>query len=138
MRGRQREADSERCYLENVQKMHRQRKCVLRSCVSAQCAVSKLSAHVTATETLRGSERQTARQREVSPRQRSGNAQTTEVCAKRAVSVLSALCQCSVLCVSVHVTATETLRGERVYANSGRIYGDNDQEMHRQRERRRQ
>ena len=31
--------------------------------------------------------------------------------------------------LSVHLTA-ETLRGERMCANSGRIYGDNVQEMH--------
>jgi hypothetical protein len=46
------------------------------------------------------------RQREDICRQRSGNAQTTEVGAlfKRAVTVLSALCQCPLM-------ATETLRG---------------------------
>ena len=67
------------------------------------------------------------RQREDICRQRSGNAQTTEVGAlfKRAVTVLSALCQCPLM-------ATETLRGE-VCANSGRIYGDNVRGMHRQR-----
>ena len=32
--------------------------------------------------------------------------------------------------VSVHVTATETPRGQRMCANSGRIYGGNVQEMH--------
>ena len=60
------------------------------------------------------------RQREDRCRQRSGNAQTTEVGAlfKRAVSVLSALCQCP-------LTAIETLRGERMCANSGRTCGDN-------------
>ena len=49
------------------------------------------------------------RQREDICRQRSGNAQTTEVGAlfKRAVTVLSALCQCPLM-------ATETLRGEDV------------------------
>ena len=36
---------------------------------------------------------------------------------KRAVTVLSALCQCPLM-------ATETLREERMCANSGRIYGD--------------
>ena len=68
------------------------------------------------------------RQREDICRQRSGNAQTTEVGAlfKRAVTVLSALCQCPLM-------ATETLRGERMCANSGRIYGDNVRGMHRQR-----
>ena len=44
---------------------------------------------------------------------------------KRAVTVLSALCQCPLM-------ATETLRGERMCANSGRIYGDNVRGMHRQ------
>ena len=60
-----------------------------------------------------------------------GSAQTTElsVMFKRAVSVR---------CVSVHVTATETLRGERMCANSGMIYGDSVEDMHRQRKRRRQ
>ena len=56
--------------------------------------------------------------------------------------VFKELCQCSVRCAqcaaSVHVTATETPRGERMCANSGRIYGDNVQEMHTQRRRRRQ
>ena len=68
------------------------------------------------------------RQREDICRQQSGNAQTTEVGAlfKRAVTVLSALCQCPLM-------ATETLRGERMCANSGRIYGDNVRGMHRQR-----
>ena len=68
------------------------------------------------------------RQREDICRRRSGNAQTTEVGAlfKRAVTVLSALCQCPLM-------ATETLRGERMCANSGRIYGDNVRGMHRQR-----
>jgi hypothetical protein len=37
--------------------------------------------------------------------------------------VLSALCQCPLM-------ATETLRGERMCANSGRIYGDNVRGMH--------
>ena len=64
-------------------------------------------------------------------RQRSGNAQTTEVSAKFKSVV-------SVRCVSVHVTATETLRGERMCANSGMIYGDSVEDMHRQRKRRRQ
>ena len=45
---------------------------------------------------------------------------------KRAVIVLSALCQCPLM-------ATETLRGERMCANSGRIYGDSVRGMHRQR-----
>ena len=47
-------------------------------------------------------------------------------CFKRAVTVLSALCQCPLM-------ATETLRGERMCANSGRIYGDSVRGMHRQR-----
>jgi hypothetical protein len=68
------------------------------------------------------------RQREDICRRRSGNTQTTEVGAlfKRAVTVLSALCQCPLM-------ANETLRGERMCANSGRIYGDNVRGMHRQR-----
>ena len=55
-----------------------------------------------------------------------GSAQTTElsVMFKRAVSVR---------CVSVHVTATETLRGERMCADSGKIYADIFQKTHRQR-----
>ena len=48
-------------------------------------------------------------------RERSGNPQTTEVSAKFKSAV-------SVRCVSVHVTANETLRGERMCTNSGRIY----------------
>ena len=59
------------------------------------------------------------RQREDICRRRSGNAQTTEVGAlfKRAVSVLSALCQCPLM-------ATETLRGEGMCANSGGVYAE--------------
>ena len=45
------------------------------------------------------------------------------------------VCQCSVRCVSVHVTTAETLGRERMCANSGRTHGDNVQGMHRQRER---
>ena len=50
-------------------------------------------------------------------RQRSGNVQTTKVGAlfKRIVSVLSALCQCA-------LTATETLREERMCANSEGVH----------------
>ena len=68
------------------------------------------------------------RQREAICRQRSGNAPTTEVGAlfKRAVTVLSALCQCPLM-------ATESLRGETMCANSGMVYGDNVRGMHRQR-----
>ena len=33
--------------------------------------------------------------------------------------------QLSAMCQSVHVTATETLRRERMCANSGGVYGDN-------------
>ena len=44
----------------------------------------------------------------------------------RAMTVLSVLCQCKLM-------ATETLREERMRANSGRIYGDNVRGMHRQR-----
>ena len=46
-------------------------------------------------------------------------------------------CQCavsvSVRCISVHVTATETLRGERMCADSGRTYADIFQKINRQR-----
>jgi len=59
-------------------------------------------------------------------RQRSGNAQTTEVSAKFKSVV-------SVRCVSVHVTATETLRGQRMCADSGRTYADIFQKINRQR-----
>ena len=45
---------------------------------------------------------------------------------KRAVTVLSALCQRPLM-------ATETLRGERMCVNSGRMYEDNVRGMHRQR-----
>ena len=45
---------------------------------------------------------------------------------------VSALCQCSVRCISVHVTATETLRGERMCADSGRTYADIFQKINRQ------
>ena len=48
---------------------------------------------------------------------------------------LRELCQCSVRCVSVHLTAIERLRGERMCANSGRTHGHNAQEMHKQRKR---
>ena len=34
--------------------------------------------------------------------------------------------------VSVHLTAIERLRGERMCANSGRTYADSAQETHRQ------
>ena len=63
------------------------------------------------------------RQQEDICRQRSGNAQTTEAGAlfKRAVTVL----RCPLM-------ANETLRGERMCANSGRTYGDRAQEMHSQ------
>ena len=55
------------------------------------------------------------RQREDICRQRSGNAQTTEVGAlfNRAVSVLR--CECA-------LTAAETLRGKGMRANSGGVY----------------
>ena len=68
------------------------------------------------------------RQREDICRRRSGNEQTTEVGAlfKRAVTVLSALCQYPLM-------TTETLRGERMCANSGRVYGHNVRGLHRQR-----
>ena len=48
---------------------------------------------------------------------------------------VSALCQCSVRCVNVHdvVTATETLRGQRMCADSGRTYADIFQKINRQR-----
>ena len=77
------------------------------------------------------------RQREDTCRQRSVNAQTPEVGAlfKRAVSVSA---QCVNVSVSLHLTAIERLRGERMCANSGRTYGDNAHEMHRQWKRRRQ
>ena len=44
---------------------------------------------------------------------------------------LRELCQCSVRYVSVHLTAIERLRGERMCANSGRTmsYGDSAQTM---------
>ena len=59
--------------------------------------------------------------------QRSQNAPTTElgVLFKRALTVLSALCQCP-------LKAIETLRGETMCANSEGIYGDNVRGMHRQ------
>ena len=68
------------------------------------------------------------RQREDICRGRSGNAQKTKGDAlfTRAVTVFSALFQCPLM-------ATETLRGERMCANSRRIYGDNVRGMHRQR-----
>jgi hypothetical protein len=58
-------------------------------------------------------------------RQRLGNAQTTGLSA-----------EFQERCVSAHVTASETLRGERMCANSERTYGDSVQGMHRQRKRR--
>ena len=56
-------------------------------------------------------------------RHRSGNAQTTEVSAKLK-SAVSVRCVSAQYAVSVctYVTTAETLRGERMCANSGRIW----------------
>ena len=51
---------------------------------------------------------------------------------RKRVRCLRELYQCSVRYVSVHLTAIERLREERMCANSGRTYGDRAQEMHSQ------
>ena len=84
-------ADSGRIYADNSQEMHRQRKWV--RCLTELCRCSvRCECALTATETLRG-EGMCAKCGGGMQRQRSGNAETTEVGAmfNRAVSVLNAL-----------------------------------------------
>ena len=110
-------ADSGRIYADNSQEMHRQRKWV--RCLTELCRCSvRCECALTATETLRGEG--------MCAKCGGGYAETTfRECTdqRKWVRCLTELCRCSMRCECA-LTATETLRGEGMRANSGGTYAE--------------